>query len=369
MVKITIPFLGANDNNCLIVETPISNGDFVKRGQLIFSVETTKSAIDVEAEEDGYFYSMLSVGERRDYGDLVAIITSENEKDLAFEILQKANQSPKDEGEIKITKKAEILLKRAGLDRSAVINYAAGQEINEVLVSQYIASFSFNDKRLGFKNSVEKVAVIGGVGGGGALIIIDAVLNNSTQAVTGIYDSNQNFYNKYVLGIPVIGGEEKMIADFREGKFDSIIIAFNRDLDERQSAYDRYKSMGIPFANVIERSVQLRTGVEIGEGNVILANSYIAACTKIGNNNFISSNVCLEHGNIVGSHNAFGPGVFTSGNVIIKNKIRFGTGVYIEPNLTIGNNVTLGSFVLISSNIPDNTGLKRKQDYIIKEKQ
>lgn len=368
MIKVTIPFLGANDDNCLVVDILIDNGVFVKRGQILFVIETTKSAIDVEADTDGFFFSCLSVGDRKKYGELVAIISKlETEKEVALEELKKSNHVLENEVG-RMTKKAELIIQKQGINRDALIKFSAGQEINEAMVTKYLSDFLVNDKKRGFKNSVERIAIVGGVAGGGALIIIDALLNNSTQVATGVYDNNQAFHGKNVLGIPVIGGEEKMLADYKEGKFDSIVIAFNRDLNERQSTYDSYKTLKLPFANVIEASVKFRSGVEIGEGNVILANSYVAACTIIGNNNFISSNVCLEHGNIVGSHNAFGPGVFTSGNVVIKNKIRFGTGVFIEPNLTIGDNVTLGSFVLINMDIADNVVLKRKQDYIVKEK-
>jgi len=370
MTNVTIPFLGANDDNCLIVDLLVKNGAYVKKGEILFVLETTKSAMDVEAESEGYFFSSLKVGERKNYGQLVAVIAeSENEQAATLELIAAENDvKEKNQGGVRITKKAEMIMQRNGLDIEKIILFADGLEVNEALINQYLQEFSTKNKKIGLEISNERIAVIGGVSGGGALIIIDSVLRSAKQVVMAVYDNDKVYHGKEVLGVPVMGGEDKMIADFKDGKFQAIVIAFNRNLDERQTTYERYKSMGLRFTNVIDQTVELRMGVEIGEGNVILAKTYIAACTVIGNNNFISSNVCIEHGNSMGSHNAFGPGVFTSGNVVIKNKIRFGTGVFIEPNLIIGDNVTLGSFVFISSNIPDNTVIKKKTDYIIKEK-
>jgi acetyltransferase-like isoleucine patch superfamily enzyme len=367
MNKILIPFLGANDDACLIVEVNCKNGDLIKKGQILFLIETTKSSIDVEAENDGYFYSNLRIGERRDYGDIVGLISDTEIDEERINIELKSFENNENIHEQKITKKAEMIIRNEKIDLNALTIFSKGREINEALVLNFLNGFAIKNKQIGISTSLERVAIIGGVGGGGALIVIDAMFNNPNQIVIGIYDNNESFHGKLVLGVPVLGGEDVMLSDYKHGKFDTIIIAFNKNLKERQEVYNRYKNLNLSFTNVIEQSVKLRTGVQIGEGNIILANCYIAACTVIDNNNFLSSNVFLEHGNIIGSHNAFGPGVFTSGNVIINNRIRFGTGVFVEPNLSIGNNVVLGSFVLVNKDIPENSVLLRKQDYIIKE--
>ena len=226
----------------------------------------------------------------------------------------------------------------------------------------------FKRNRIGLKHKIERIGILGGVSGGGALIIIDAILRNSNQIAVGIFDNDSSNHGQEVLGVPIVGNIESLLKAVENGKIDSVVIAFNRNLEERSLVFNDLKEKGVLFTNVIDPSVEIRTGVEIGEGNVILAKTYIAACTKIGDNNFISSNICIEHGNIIGSHNAFGPGVFTSGNVIVKDRIRFGTGVFVEPNISIGQGVTLGSFVLIDRDIEDNVVLKRKQDFFIKNK-
>ena len=145
--------------------------------------------------------------------------------------------------------------------------------------------------------------------------------------------------------------------DLERGVVNGVVIAFNRNLSERHRVFLELVEKDIPFVNIIDPTVDMRTGVQIGTGNVVLGNVYIGACTKIRDNNFISANVVLEHGNSMGSSCAFGPGVFTSGNVKIGDLVRFGTGIFIEPGLTIGSECVVGSGQTIVTSIKDNTVL------------
>ncbi len=151
---------------------------------------------------------------------------------------------------------------------------------------------------------------------------------------------------------------------FERSEFDSVVIAFNRDLGARQRVFETLNARGVPFANVIDSTVNIRSNVEIGTGNVILGSAYIGACTLVGDNNFLSSNVCLEHGNVLGSHCAFGPGVVTSGNVKIGNGIRFGTGIFIEPRVSIGDGAVVASGSVITKDVPPDTIVKHRENVV-----
>ena len=103
---------------------------------------------------------------------------------------------------------------------------------------------------------------------------------------------------------------------------------------------------------MIDPSVDMRSSVTLGVGNVILGHAYIGPCSSIGDNNFISAHVSLEHGNVLTSHCAFGPAVYTSGNVTIGSNVRFGTGIFVEPNVSIGSRAIIGSGQTIVADVP-----------------
>lgn len=334
------PHLGANDSEAKLVDWLIQPGVEVSPGTVLCALETTKATIDVEAAEHGFVFPLIKAGETIETGAALAVLAdSANFNIAAWQIEQKDLIATRSADP---TRKAQLLMKRHNLN-PAVLPPAFGERINEADVETYLAKRQVQHARLGLSTPI-RLAILGGVSGGGALIVIDAARRMENMLPIAIYDRNPQFHDQSVLGVPVLGAmEDRMDQDHADGLFDVLIIAFNRNLPERDQLFSDLTARGYTFANVIDPKAELRSMVEIGTGNLILSHCYIGACSRIGSNNFISANVALEHGNILGNSCAFGPGVFTSGNVTIGNRVRFGTGVYIEPSLEIGDDAVIGS--------------------------
>ena len=349
---IKVPYLGVNDSDCKLSSWEVAEGSFVKAGTLVCVVETTKTSFEVFSETEGYIYYAAKVGDTLIVNDIAALVSEKAldnpQKDI--DALKKELKKDGSKDEENITKKAEILINSLGLDKKKILAAFPGTRITEAIVKEYVDKDSVTAGRRGF-SQVERVAIIGGVSGGGALIVAESIERNGRQRAVCIFDQNKEFHGKEVLGVPVVGDITQLEGWFTGGKIDVVVIAFNRDLKERERVFNEIKSKNIPFTNVIDTTAELRTGVKIGVGNVILGRAYIGACSVIGDNNFISANVCLEHGNILGSHSAFGPGVFTSGNVTMGNTIRFATGIFIEPNIEIGDDAVISSGSIITDHV------------------
>ena len=56
MKKILIPQLNANDNNCTVKQVLFKKGEPVKLHDVVMTLETSKIVIDLECEEDGFFF-------------------------------------------------------------------------------------------------------------------------------------------------------------------------------------------------------------------------------------------------------------------------------------------------------------------------
>lgn len=360
---VNIPFLGANDDECVLIKWNFSSGDNVTEKEVICLIETTKTVLDVESEFEGYIYPLAEVGDNLMVGDALAIISSEILEAHEIETTRDNQRSIKPRfdtvSEAPLTKKAEILLNRHQLRIEQLREFTGNEsQIKESDVLRFIESKSLLNKQLGFNGYQQRIGIIGGVNGGGALIVIDSLMRNNNQKAVCIFEQNSQVHGQRILDVPIVGDISKLKTFFNDNKLDAVIIAFNRDLDEREKLYIQLKSENIPFCNIIDPTVEIRSDVSLGEGNIILAKSYIGACCQIGNNNFISANVSLEHGNVLGNHCAFGPGIFSSGNVIVGNNVRFAAGIFMEPNITIGNNVIISSGAVVRDNIPENSILK-----------
>lgn len=355
---IKTPFIGVNDNECNLTSINAKDGEFLKKDDLVCEVETTKATFDVFAPFDGYIYLVAEINDELKVGDTICLIsTTSKEKKIIFQEYSDTILSTKATIDSSITIKAKILLKKHKLSVDDIKYEYPDRKIDEKLINEFLSKTNNYHTRIGLskdeiskvktfdnsQNNKNKIGIIGGVSGGGAQIIIDSLINSSDLVPTAIFDSDESFVGSNILGVPIVGSHEAVVEWKKNSRIDLLIIAFNKNLEEREKVYNSFKSMGISFANIIDVKADIRSGLEIGEGNVILGQTYIGPGTKIGNNNFISSNVCLEHGNILGSHCSFGPAVYTSGNVTIGDKIRFGTGIHIEPNINIGNEAIISS--------------------------
>ncbi len=58
MNPITVPLLNPNEPEALLAAIHVKDGQHVSAGVVLFTLETTKSTADVEAEGDGYLIGM-----------------------------------------------------------------------------------------------------------------------------------------------------------------------------------------------------------------------------------------------------------------------------------------------------------------------
>ena len=84
MKKIVAPLVSANEDIARIVEILIKNNQHCKKGQIVFVLETSKSSLEVEAEEEGYICSVCKVGDEIKAGDVLALISDNKNSKKRF---------------------------------------------------------------------------------------------------------------------------------------------------------------------------------------------------------------------------------------------------------------------------------------------
>ena len=61
--EILIPLLNANEPEARLAGIHVKNGQAVEKGALLFTIETTKAASDIEATESGFVRILASEGD------------------------------------------------------------------------------------------------------------------------------------------------------------------------------------------------------------------------------------------------------------------------------------------------------------------
>src|SRR5512140_31363 len=75
-IPVPVPLLNANEPEARLVALHVKDGQRVEKDALLFTIETTKAAADVEAPAAGFVRIVASSGESFAVGDTLAFITS-----------------------------------------------------------------------------------------------------------------------------------------------------------------------------------------------------------------------------------------------------------------------------------------------------
>ena len=117
ITSVKTPFLGANDDEAILNGWLVTDGNEIEIGARIATVETTKTVIEIVAEIAGIFYALVEEGDQVRPGQLLAIIADapldDPEAALFALVDQQQTNSP---AEKRVTKKAEILMARHGIE-------------------------------------------------------------------------------------------------------------------------------------------------------------------------------------------------------------------------------------------------------------
>lgn len=361
---ISMPAISSNEDRAELTQWLTPNGTHVEKNQVIAIAETTKTTIDVLATDSGVLYHVAPENGFAGTGEPIGFISSA--ADFSVECALAELREAKQKIEKPWTKKAELVANKLSINIEDLARQL-GRTVTEADVLGYNANDCdlrdlTDDKYPATRR--ERVLLIGGGGGGGTLAV-DAIQRTTHQRAVGILDNNAALHGKTMLGVPVLGANNMAKHLYEEGFFDAAIIIVTANIEEREHMFNELCGQGIPFTNVIDTSVEVRTNVTMGTGNLIMANGFLAACVTLGDNNFLASHTCIEHHSIIGSHCTFGPRSTTSGAVVVGDKVKFGMGVLIEPYLTIGSHSLIPSGAVVTTPIPENSVLKMQNSYKI----
>ncbi len=73
--EILVPLLNANEPEARLVSIHVKDGQLVSRGMLLFTIETTKAASEIESPGSGHIRMLAREGEILRVGDRMAVIT------------------------------------------------------------------------------------------------------------------------------------------------------------------------------------------------------------------------------------------------------------------------------------------------------
>ena len=363
-IQIKAPMVNVNEDEIELVEWHKDKDEFVKKGELLATFESTKSTYEFPAPDTGYFTPLAESGEIVQVGQLIGYFSEQIGASMDEPQETKEHSSPQQNDEIIWTRKAKLLAERHQLSLTDIEQFSQENKITEQTITDFMNQSKPQPTQpvsSGVRmHGIERILILGG--GNVAALVIDILTRVPNQTPVAILDDNPELHGTHVLGIPVLGAFDRIDELKNSNLFDSAALAVGV-LPARKNLFEQLSAKGIAFTNIIDPTAVIGVNARMGTGNMIMAFCRLGPEAVIGDNNFLSAYVNIEHHNHMGSHCTFGPSVYMSGGVEIGDAVRFGTGIAIEPRLTIGSNAVIASGVTLTMSVPANTVVKARSNF------
>ena len=348
MKKITVrmPSITNNDDKVTLECWCVEKGSFVKKGQLLAVLETTKETMDLIAEDEGYISFCILEGTEVPVGEMIAVIQDEP--------IEKEEISNKKEAAHQISKRAMELIEEYQID---IACFPKDRIIKEKDVLKMISQNG--QKR---QSTANEILII--CGGYMARMCIDTLRQMGGYRLGGITDMYAK-PGKELMGVPYIGDIQILADKYREG-YRTAVNAYgglggaNSDelLYTRKRLYEEIKSYQFFLPNLIHPKATIESSATMGEGNLIFSGAYIGSEAYIGNDCIINTGAVISHNCVIEDHARISPGAMIAGNVSIGENSIIGMGVTVYMKVKIGKNVIVYNGKHIFNDVPDNTIVK-----------
>jgi len=164
-----------------------------------------------------------------------------------------------------------------------------------------------------------------------------------------VLDDDPAKQGQSILGVEIIGP-----FGFLEGADPSSDEAANlvaRTTKGRQSAMNKIRSFGLPFATLIDPMVDL-LGVSIEKNVTVYPHAILCANASLGEGTVVFMRGLVGHGAQVGPGCGVAPGSVINARVELSQGVYIGSNASILPDLTIGAWATIGANSSVIQDVP-----------------
>jgi sugar O-acyltransferase (sialic acid O-acetyltransferase NeuD family) len=196
------------------------------------------------------------------------------------------------------------------------------------------------------------VIIVGG--GGHSKVLIEALRLRSVK-ILGITECDNTRIGIDVLGIGVIGNDDKIFGYAPESiRLVNGVGSVNLP-KARKAVFDKFKERGFTFATIIHPSAVIASDVVLGEGAQVMAGAVIQPGSRIGRNSIVNTRVSVDHDCSIGEHVHLAPGVTLSGSVRVGDIVHIGTGAIVIQGMSIGHQSIIGAGSVVLEPVVEGT--------------
>jgi sugar O-acyltransferase (sialic acid O-acetyltransferase NeuD family) len=350
--EILVPLLNANEPEARLVAIHVQSAQPVEEGALLFTLETTKAAAEVEAPESGFVHILAVEGATLAVGDKLALIT--DNPDVPEEVLGirqtgAAGAQPAMSGlpgtSLRITTPARALAEQLGVDLALL---PTDRLVTEAVVRQFAGPAGSGTA---YPSATAEIVLYGG--GGHAKAVLEMAQAIGAFRVAGIVDDNIP-EGTLVLGVPVLGGREKLPELIDRG----IRLAANGvggiiDINVRVRLFELLEEMGFGLPILVHPRATVERSAYIADGVQVFASAYVGSSTILRARCMVNTGAIVSHDCEIGSYTHIAPGALLAGGVRVGERTLVGMGVTTAIGITVGHGARIGNGAILYADVPD----------------
>jgi sugar O-acyltransferase (sialic acid O-acetyltransferase NeuD family) len=364
-IPVLIPLINPNEPEAVLAALHVREGQRVSPGDLLCTLETTKSTADLASETGGYVIGLrFEQGQAARAGEVLCHL-SESPLPGPGPAPLAGGQAQAGGGEaalpegLRITRPALALARQHGLDLARL---PTGPLVTESLVRSLVepASSPQAGQKPGAPGSFsappapfDPTAIIVYGGGGHGKIVIDLLQALAVYRLAGIIDDGRP-PGEAVMGVPVLGGAELLPRLHGEG----VRLAVNAiggisDIAVRIKIFRRLAEAGFACPAIVHPTAWVERSASLAPGAHVLAHAYLGSESRVGYGAIVSTGVIVSHDCRLGDYANISPGAILAGEVQVGAGALVGMGVTVNLGVKIGAGARLGNGATVLTDVPE----------------
>ncbi len=346
-IEVPVPLLNPNEREALVAEVYVSAGERVDAGDVLCTLETTKSTADVVAEQEGYVVGLrVMVGDVLVAGERMCWLAKEPD----WQPPEPAPQEPSEEADVleglRITGPALTLAREVGLDLTSL---PLGPLITRETIRRIQGGEEASDLPEG---PFDQRALLIYGGGGHGKSLIDMVRALGEHELVGVLDDRLEIGSR-VLEVPVLGGGEVMEALYARG----LRLAVNAvggvgDIMSRVWVFESMLGVGFDCPSLIHPTAFVEPSATLEAGVQVFPHAYVGSDVQIDFGVIINTGAVVSHDCHVGTYANVAPGALIAGGVSIGERVLIGMGVTINLRVSVGAGARVGNSAVVKEDVP-----------------
>ncbi|MCJ7703383.1 MAG: NeuD/PglB/VioB family sugar acetyltransferase [Anaerolineales bacterium] len=348
---ITIPLINPTEPEALLAAVHLSPGQAVAPGDLIATLETTKSSADLLAEAGGFFVGLrFQSGEVIPAGEVLAYLAESPDwapPAAETDPAEETHKSILPEG-LRITQPALALARAANLD---LAQFPQGALVTESAVRARLIGLKKGAPSLP-KSHFDPTALVIYGGGGHGKSVLDLLRVLGTYRVLGFIDDGLPA-GEDIMGLPVLGDGGLLPELYAQG----VRLAVNAvggigEPRVRRVVFERLLAAGFGFPAVAHPTATLEPSATLSPGVQVFHLAYVGSEVGLGFGTIVNTGAIISHECLLGDLVNISPGAILAGGVQVGDGALVGMGVTVNLGVTIGAGARVGNGATVKADVP-----------------